>query len=129
MRAVLVAVFVAISAVSLWAQTPTDAGTPAQTPAADARAQSLRELDSLRDRMIEVRGMVFVRRAELEQMRAALARLSFTYDRMTLQPGGVYMMEGVTLTLNGTVITADDAFIQNGEVRLGANARVTFSPK
>ena len=41
---------------------------------------------------------------------------------------GVYA-EGVTITLNGVVITADDAFIQNGEVRLGANARVRLSPK
>jgi hypothetical protein len=78
----------------------------------------MRELQENRENRVQLEAAV----------RSALGGMSLAYDQMVAQQGGVYL-RNVLISGNGVVITADDAFIQNGEIRLGANARVRFSPK
>jgi hypothetical protein len=52
-----------------------------------------------------------------------------TADRLERRGAGVYAQGNVRLRFSDVVVTADDAEIQGGEIRLGSNARITAPPK
>lgn len=67
----------------------------------------------------EMERLVSLRQAE-RNMGATLKA-----DKIILNRDPVSLQGNVTITfMNGVVITADDAVFENGEIRLGSNARV-----
>ena len=62
------------------------------------------------------------RTVRMERIR--LAGISVTANCLELRPPGFRAQGNVTLTYGDLVITTDDAVLKDGEIQLGANARV-----
>lgn len=123
MKSLLVAALLALSTTAAYAQVRVTVAMPPSTdqnPEARAAylAQALAQAEEVAARV-----------AEFRKIEEALGGLALTADHLELDASGkvVHASGNVSIRTNETIIKADDATVENGNIQLGANARVIIA--
>ena len=122
MKSLLVAALLALSTTAAYAQVRVTVAMPPSTdPNPEARAAYLAQAAQAEE--------MVARFKEVMKIEQALGGLALTADHLELDASGtvVHASGNVSIRTNETIIKADDATVENGNIQLGANARVIIA--